>query len=83
MLTAFYFFGGAADLFLSLMLWFILDENKAPSIFVDGDRVYAVEEVSKLKHSTNSYDCEDDSVIISGTNSFFSGSSSLISKRMI
>lgn len=28
MYSAFYFFGGIADLFLSLMLWFILDNEK-------------------------------------------------------
>ena len=87
MLTAFYFFGGAADLFLSLMLWFILNDDKVPFVYLDGARVYAIEEVSKQKHSTNSYDCEDDehdSEPVSGSNSIFSGSSSsLISRRMI
>ena len=42
MFTAFYFWGGVADLFLSLMLWFVLNEVKTTSIMVDGDRVYAV-----------------------------------------
>ena len=42
MLSAFYFFGGLADLFLSLMLWFILDSEKAATVLVDGDRVYSV-----------------------------------------
>ena len=42
MTSAFYFFGGLADLFLSLMLWFILDSEKAATVLVDGDRVYAV-----------------------------------------
>ena len=42
MISAFIFFGGLADLFLSLMLWFILDSEKAATVLVDGDRVYAV-----------------------------------------
>ena len=42
MYSAFTFFAGLADLFLSLMLWFILDTEKAATVFVDGDRVYAV-----------------------------------------
>ena len=87
MLTAFYFFGGVADLFISLMLWFILDEDRTPFLFVDGDRVYTIEDVSKLKYSTNSYDCEDDnhdSEPTSRANSIFSAiSSSLISRRMV
>ncbi len=45
MTSAFIFFGGLADLFLSLMLWFILDSEKTASIFVDGDRVYSVQDV--------------------------------------
>ena len=40
--SAFIFFGGLADLFLSLMLWFILDSEKATIVLVDGNRVYAV-----------------------------------------
>ena len=45
MTTAFLFFGGAADLFLSVMLWFILDDGKKPLFFVDGERVHSVEDV--------------------------------------
>ena len=58
--SAFYFFGGAADLFLSIMLWFILDEEKATAVFVDGNRVYAVTDVVKAKESLNSNDCDDE-----------------------
>ena len=43
MFTAFTFFGGLADIFLSLMLWFILDDQKQPAVVIDGDRVYSVE----------------------------------------
>ena len=42
MLSSVYLFGGACELFLSVMIWFILDGNKAQIILVDGDRVYAV-----------------------------------------
>ncbi len=45
MTAAFLFFGGAADLFLSIMLWFILDDGKQPLFFVDGERVHSVEDV--------------------------------------
>jgi hypothetical protein len=34
MYSAFYFFGGTADIFLSLMLWFILNDEKEMDIFV-------------------------------------------------
>ena len=49
--SAFYFFGALADLMLSLMLWFIIDDNKAVAVVMDGDRVYAVIDVIKPHHS--------------------------------
>ena len=57
MYSAFYFFGGLADLFLSLMLWFILDSEKAATVLVDGDRVYAVQDVIRPGHSGINEDC--------------------------
>jgi hypothetical protein len=42
MYSAFFFFGGMSDIFLSLMLWFILDGEKAAIVLVDGDRVYEI-----------------------------------------
>ncbi len=42
MYSAFVFFGGMADLFLSLMLWFILDSDKAVTMLVNGNIVYAI-----------------------------------------
>jgi succinate-acetate transporter protein len=33
--TAGYFFGGIVDIFLSLILWYILDENKSKAILVE------------------------------------------------
>ena len=56
MYTAFIFFGGLAELFLSLMLWLILNDEKKPTILIDGDRVYAVGEV--FRRSGINEDCE-------------------------
>ena len=47
MTTAFFFIGGMADLFLSVMMWFIFDNDNAPTVFVDGERVYVVSDVIK------------------------------------
>ena len=87
MQTAQYFFGGVADLFLSVMVWFILDNSKAPTVFLDGDRVYAVTNVIKAGQSDAiNNDCEEDQIEeedhgIVGRNAApsFSG----VSKRMI
>ncbi len=46
--SAFIFFGGLADMFLSVMLWFILDSQKEATVLVDGDRVYAVADVINI-----------------------------------
>jgi len=45
--TAYYFFAGLTDLFLSLILWFIFDEDKATAVVVEGNRAYAVVDVIK------------------------------------
>ena len=62
MKTAFVFFGGLADLFLSLMLWFILDSEKAASVLVDGDRVYVVQDFIRQSFSdiNETEDCEEE-----------------------
>ncbi len=57
MKSAFYFFSGLADLFLSLMLWFILNREKAATMLLDGDRVYVVQDVIRPKHSFINEDC--------------------------
>ena len=59
MYSAFIFFGGAADLFLSMMIWFILDGDKAPLIVVVGDRAYAVEDIIRKNDSTINSNCDD------------------------
>ena len=58
--SAFYFLGGLADMFLSIMLWFIFDENKKPSFVIDNNRVFAVEDVINLDRSSVNLDCEED-----------------------
>lgn len=66
MLTAFFFFGGVSDLFLSLMLWFIIDDYKTPALFIDGDNVYALVDVVKERDSTINSDNgseEEDQII--------------------
>ncbi len=44
-------FGGTADLFLSVMLWFILGEINTPAVQLDGDRTYAVLDVARIRQS--------------------------------
>ena len=57
MYSAFYFLGGFVDLFLSVMLWLIFDSEKQPMFFVEGDRVYTVEDVIKVRTSLINEDC--------------------------
>ena len=49
--------GGACDLFLTIMIWFVFDEVKSLNIFEDGHRSYPVLEVVKV--TNNSILCED------------------------
>ncbi len=60
MYSAFYFFGWLADLFLSVMLWFILDTKKNPNIIMDGNKVYIVTNVLKDTNSAINIDCEEE-----------------------
>ena len=60
MCEAFYILGGLADVFLSVILWFILDTEKPATFFVDGDRVYRVTDVIKTNDSSVNFDCIDD-----------------------
>ncbi len=59
MYSAFYFFGGLADIFLSIMLWFILDSQKQAAVLVDGNRVYSVADVINPRLSGINEDCDD------------------------
>ncbi len=47
-------------MFLSLMLWFILDSGKTATLLVDGDRVYSVEDVISPRLSTINEDCVEE-----------------------
>jgi hypothetical protein len=46
--SAFIFLGGLADMFLSVMLWFILDSHKQATVLVDGNRIYSVADVINI-----------------------------------
>jgi hypothetical protein len=58
MISAFVFFGGLSDIFLSLMIWFILDSNRSLTMMVDGDKVYAVAEIVNTSLSRTNEDCD-------------------------
>ncbi len=45
-------------MFLSVMLWFILDPEKAATFFVDGEKVYRVTDV--IKDDSSSVNFDDD-----------------------
>ena len=71
---------------MSLMLWFIIDSEKAVAVVMDGDRVYAVIDVIKPRHSGVNEECveeddQDNQDDISARH--MSSRSSGISKRMI
>jgi len=85
MFTAFYFFGGVADLFLSVMLWFITDSNRSPAALLDGERVYPIIDVINTRNSVNSDDCDnaDHEEADQNTSLADSSHSSGISKLMI
>ncbi len=60
MSSAYIFFGGLTDMFLSVMLWFILDTEKAGTIFIDGERTYAVRDIIKDSASSLNENCDDE-----------------------
>ena len=86
MYSAFLFFGGLADMFLSIMLWFILDSEKVPSVFVDGERIYAVTEVIRVRDSGINEDClaeEEQDELNERVSRKISSHASGIARRMI
>ena len=84
MYSAFDFLGGLIDLFLSVCLWLILDSEKTPIFIVDGDRVYTVENVIKVRNSIINEDCENEQEVeISATEVSISSRSLGISQRML
>ena len=46
-------------MFLSMMLWTILEKDKKLSFFIDGDRIYSVTDVIRQNSSQLNYDCPD------------------------
>jgi len=58
--SAFIFLSGMTDLFLSVMMWFILDTEKANKIFIDGNRTYAVRDIIKDSASSLNEDCDNE-----------------------
>ncbi len=57
--TTFVIFGGTADVFLSVMLWFILNDDQTVTVFVDGNRAYSVVDVIQTNNSLVNLDSED------------------------
>ena len=57
--TAWTCIGGACDLFLTCMIWFVLDDHKEQNIFLDGNYSYAIVDVVKLRNSTIGEDSSD------------------------
>ena len=45
--TAWTFFGGLTDIFITCMIWFLLDDNSYPTVFRHGNYYYAVTNVIK------------------------------------
>jgi hypothetical protein len=66
-MTALAFFGALSDLFLTSMLWFILEEKGAPSIFMDekNDKTYAVLDV--IASHNSSRNSADSSINLEGS----------------
>lgn len=61
MYTAYTFIGGASDLFLSIMMWFIFNTEKKPTNVVDGDKIYEILNVIKYDNSVRINEhCDDE-----------------------
>ena len=61
MYSAYSFIGGASDLFLSIMMWFIFYTEKTPTVVVDGEKFYTVLNVIKQDNSVIINDhCDDE-----------------------
>ena len=56
--TALGVFGGVANVFLAVMLWFIIDNDKLTVIYFEGERAYPVLEVVKSNHSSVNLDLD-------------------------
>ena len=47
-------------MFLSIMLWFVLDNAKSPTVILDGDRVYPIYDVVKHNPPSINFECNLD-----------------------
>ena len=83
--TAQCFFAGLVDIFLTVVLFHILDSNKAKAIVVDKGRVYAVINVIDVEQSTSNQDCVTEELDQDGDRERRSESMRLsgVSRRMI
>ena len=45
---------------MSLILWFILDDEKSPTFYFDGDKVYAVRDVIRVNDLSMNLDCGEE-----------------------
>ena len=64
MYSAFIFFGGLADIFLSVMMWFILDSKFSPKVFIDGGRTYSVTDVINTEQTLDYEDCVEEQLSV-------------------
>ena len=89
-LSAYYFLSGLADIFIALMVWFVLDDECAPAaiLFSHGDFSYAVLDVIRApRESLNKTSVEEEeeeelTSVRQGAESIYS-MGSFISDRMI
>ena len=72
-------------MFLSVMLWFILNDSKETAVIIDGDRVYVVSQVINSEVSSTNIDCENEEpeTFSSRRSSTISTGRSEVSKLMI
>lgn len=74
--SAWTFIGGVCDLFLTCMIWLILDEKKLPNIVNDGRHSYAVMDVIKPRSSISDDDDNSEHGLLE--DSYISGESQII-----
>jgi hypothetical protein len=65
------------------MLWFILDSDKAATVLVDGDRVYAVQDVIRPRHSGINEDCIEEEQEVDISIGYMSSHNTSVSRLMI
>ena len=60
MYSSFIFFAAAADLFLAVRVWYILEDKNKVEVIKDGHRAYVVKQVIKTREVIN-IDCDTES----------------------